>query len=71
MSSTRYEQSDFKYLKHTVNFCRCPLQEGRTALYVSTERGKVDVVRLLVNAGADPLIKDKVSFTILSPTTLF
>jgi len=54
-----------------VTVCRCPLQEGRTALYVSTERGEVDVVRLLVNAGADPLIQDKVSFTTLYPTALY
>ncbi len=54
-----------------MTFCHCPFQEGKTALYVSTERGRVDVVRLLVNAGADPLIKDNVSFTILYPTTLF
>ena len=57
-----------------VEFVPCKkysVLEGRTALYIATEKGNVDLVRLLVNAGANPLIRNKISHSILNGSSLY
>jgi len=39
------------------------LQEGRTALMFASMNSYADVVRVLLENGADPLVKDQVSYS--------
>lgn len=41
---------------HTHHF----MQDGRTALYIATQEGDEDIVRLLLEAKADPDLQDEV-----------
>lgn len=42
--------------QHTYYF----MQDGRTALYIATQEGHEDIVRLLLEAKADPDVQDEV-----------
>ena len=52
----------FKYAFNDPNsLFNTPFSNGKTLLYLSTQEGKYDIVKLLISKGLDPSIKSKVN----------
>jgi len=71
----RRRPSMFKYfLQRCWRFARCanaPLTMGATALHFAASRGDVDVIRILLEAGADPTIRTDRGMTVLDMSNHF
>lgn len=48
---------------HMCKLTPCHLQDGQTALHVAAHQNKLDIVRLLLERGADPSVCDKVALS--------